>query len=132
MKYLNTERPPVPPCLADALSYYRPGIGWWCDIEDKVVFMDIDGNTHPDNDSLQVTEDELEIFYAEAEKEWVILKQQQELRTKFPPASRLLHMLWKDMDDDIIPGKDGSFYKTIQSVIAKYSEGKDTTLYPYD
>ena len=132
MKYLKSERPPCPPTLADAISYYRPGIGWWCDVEENVIFMDVDGNKHPDNDSLQVTEEELKTFYVEAEKEWVVLKQQQELRTQFGSSQQIWYRLWKDMHDDIIPGKDGSFYQHVHSVIAKYSEGKDSTLYPYD
>ena len=132
MKYLNEERPPVPPTLADAVAYLRPGLGWWTDIDDKIIFMDVDGKKHPDNDSLQLTEEEEKDFFENANEEWVTLEQQQELRKLLPTKEKQLYCLWKDMHDDIIPGKDGLFYKSIQSVIAKYSEGKDSTLYPYD
>ena len=132
MKYLNDERPPVPPCLADAISYLRPGIGWWTDINDDIIFMDVNGQTHPDNESLQITEEEEKDFFENANEEWKILKEQQELRRLLPQKDKLIYYLWKDMHDGIIPGKDGMFYKSIHSVIAKYSEGKDSTLYPYD
>jgi hypothetical protein len=39
--------------------------------------------------------------------------------------------LWKDIDDNIIPGKEGKFYQNIKSVIDKYSEEKESILYPY-
>tara|TARA_B100000123_G_C25721622_1_gene424821 strand:- start:578 stop:976 length:399 start_codon:yes stop_codon:yes gene_type:complete len=132
MKYLNEERPPVPPTLADAVAYLRPGLGWWTDIDDKVIFMDENGQTHPDNDSLQITEEEEKDFFENANIEWERLKEQQELRRLIPPKDRLMYYLWKDMHNGTIPGKDGIFYKSIHSVIAKYSEGKDSTLYPYD
>jgi len=132
MKYLNEERPPVPPTLADAVAYLRPGLGWWTDIDDRVIFMDENGQTHPDNDSLQITEEEEKDFFENANIEWERLKEQQELRRLIPPKDRLMYYLWKDMDNGTIPGKDGIFYKSIHSVIAKYSEGKDSTLYPYD
>ena len=132
MKYLNEERPPVPPTLADAVAYLRPGLGWWSDIDDKIIFMDENGQTHPDNDSLQITEEEEKDFFENANIEWERLREQQELRRLIPPKDRLMYYLWKDIHNGIIPGKDGIFYKTIQSVIAKYSEGKDSTLYPYD
>ena len=132
MKYLNEERPPVPPTLADAVAYLRPGLGWWTDIDDKIIFMDENGQTHPDNDSLQITEEEEKDFFENANIEWERLREQQELRRLIPPKDRLMYYLWKDIHNGIIPGKDGIFYKTIQSVIAKYSEGKDSTLYPYD
>ena len=71
-------------------------------------------------------------FFENANEEWVTLEQQQELRKLLPTKEKQLYCLWKDMHDGIIPGKDGKFYKSIHSVIAKYSEGKDSTLYPYD
>ena len=97
MKYLNDERPPVPPCLADAVAYLRPGLGWWTDINEDIIFMDENGEKHPDNDSLQITEEEEKDFFENANIEWERLKEQQELRRLIPPKDRLMYYLWKDM-----------------------------------
>ena len=58
MKYLQWDRPPVPPCTADLMRYFYPDRGYMSDVSGIVRLMNDDGTV--DEEGFTTTEDEWE------------------------------------------------------------------------
>ena len=59
-------------------------------------------------------------------------KKRAECRNQLPSTQVLFWNFWKDMDKGVIPGKGGDFHKVYGDAIAKYSEGHESLIYPFD
>ena len=130
MKYLKWDRPPVPPCTADLMRYFYPDRGYMTDVGGIVRLMNKDGTL--DEEGFTTTEDEWETVLQLMNEEWELEKLRSECRSQLPSTKVLLWNLWKDIDSGVIPGKGGEFHKVYEDSIAKYSEGQDSLIYPFD
>ena len=130
MKYLKWDRPPVPPCTADLMRYFYPDRGYMTDVGGIVRLMNEDGTL--DEEGFTTTEDEWETVLQLMNEEWEEWKKMEEVRNSLPDNKILFWNLWKDMDSGVIPGKGGEFHKVYGDAIAKYSEGQDSLIYPFD
>jgi hypothetical protein len=128
-KYLPKFRPPVPPTKLEAVTYLRPGKSWWSDVGGSPIFVKPDGTV--DEEVIPPTDEELEEVLSLMLEEWEEEEKRIELRQWLDGITEKEWWLWKDIHDEIIPGKEGKFYQNIKSTIDKYSEGKETILYPY-
>ena len=128
-KYLPKFRPPVPPTKLEAVTYLRPGKSWWADVGGNVIFVKPDSTV--DEDVIPPTDEELEEILSLMLEEWKVEEKRIELRQWLDGITEKEWLLWKDIHDYIIPGKQGKFYLNIKSSIDKYSEGKETIIYPY-
>ncbi len=128
-QYLPKHRPPVPPTKLEAVTYLRPGKSWWADVGGNPVFVKPDGSV--DEEVIPPTDEELEEILSLMLEEWKIEEKRIELRQWLDGITEKEWWLWKDIHDGVIPGKEGKFYQNIKSIIDKYSEGKETIIYPY-
>lgn len=128
-QYLQKHRPPVAPTKLETVSYLRPGKSWWADVGENPIFVKPDGTI--DEEVIPPTEEEMQEILSFMLEEWKIEEQRIELRRLLEGITEKEWWLWKDIDDDIIPGKQGVFYQNIKSVIDKYSENREDILYPY-
>ena len=130
MKYLHWDRPPVPPCTADLMRYFYPNRGYFSDIDGIVRILKDDGTV--DKDAFTTTEDEWEETLQLMNDEYEEEKKRAECRNQLPSTQVLLWNLWKDIDCGVISGKGGNFHKVYEDSIAKYSEGHESLIYPFD
>lgn len=134
--YLPKDRPPVPPTKFDVYRYFFPNKSISIDIEGNVSFpIPLDPNSNDTEVKYEQvelpSEEELDTILQLMLEEWGIEEKRIDLRNHLKGITEKEWWLWKDIHDDIIPGKNGKFYQNIKSTIDKYSEGKETILYPY-
>ena len=100
------------------------------DVGGIVRLMNKDGSL--DEEGFTTTEDEWETVLQLMNEEWEEEKLRSECRSQLPTTQILLWNLWKDIDSGVITGKGGEFHKVYEDSIAKYSEGHESLIYPFD
>ena len=119
-KYLEKDRPPIPPTIADAVNYLRPNTSWHMPEGGVPVFYHNDNRTVNEN-IIPPDQKELEEILDKMIEEWDVEKQRIELRNSYLEGIKEHQWrLWQDIDAGIIPGKEGKFYTHIKNAIDQY------------
>lgn len=123
-QYLSEDRPAVAPDRLEAVVFLRPGTSWWADVGGNPVFVKPNGDV--DEDVIPPTDEEIDEIHSILLEEWKEEEQRVEFRRHLNNITRAEWFLWKDIDNDIIPGKSGKFYSLIKDMVDKYDGEVDS------
>ena len=117
-RYLSEDRPPVAPDRLEAVVHLRPNTSWWADVGGNPVFVKPNGDV--DEDIIPPTPEEIDEIHSIMLEEWKEEEKRIQLRNLLGNITKSEWYLWKDIDNNIIPGKEGKFYSLIKSILDKY------------
>lgn len=128
-RYLSENRPPVKPDRLEAVTFLRPGTSWWADVSGNPVFVKPDGSV--DENVVKPSDEEIDEIYNVMLEEWAIEESKINVRNYLNNITKTEWLLWKDIDEEYIPGKEGNFYNEIKDKLDKYCEKYGEYVTPY-